>query len=436
MRQWIGITMLAAVCSATTTTQADLQGYVDKPDDSYRYEIVTDSPMGLARGFNVKLTSQTWQGIAWEHWLSVLVPQNVRHPDKAILVIAGGSNGRGAPKGDSEEARMVALLAQQCGVTVAVLQQVPNQPLYGGLKEDALIAYTYEKYVDGEGEDWPLLLPMVKSAVRAMDTIQAVTKEKTDLDIEQFIVTGASKRGWTTWLTGASDDRVCGIMPMVIDMLNLMPQMRQQRQTYGTYSRMIQDYTERGLSEWLKSAEGKALVRLVDPFSYRDELTMPKLILLGANDPYWTVDAANLYFDELPDKKLLHYVPNAGHGLNATILPTVMGFCQALLNDTPLPALDWRRTDDNRLIVKWEQAGATATLWQAHADDRDFRERPWTATPLGGGKQVEVALETPDTGWTASYVQVQFPGQPPMTLSTTMTVLPERFPHEATAAAE
>lgn len=41
--------------------------------------------------------------------------------------------------------------------------------------------------------------------------------------VEKFLVSGASKRGWTAWLVGGVDDRVVAIAPIVMDMLNFQP---------------------------------------------------------------------------------------------------------------------------------------------------------------------------------------------------------------------
>ena len=70
----------------------------------------------------------------------------------------------------------------------------------------------------------------------------------------RFVVTGGSKRGWTTWLTGAVDDRVIAIAPMVIVMLNLGPQGPNQLKVWGKYSEQIHDYVERGLMEKVADA--------------------------------------------------------------------------------------------------------------------------------------------------------------------------------------
>ena len=147
----------------------------------------------------------------------------------------------------SRQALLLAAYAQQLGCPVAVLLNVPRQPLFDGRKEDALVALTFDEYLRTGQADWPLL-PMVKSAVRARDAVQAFAAREMKLTVGGFTVTGASKRGWTTWLTAAVDPRVRALGPMVIDMLNLEAQFAHQRAAYGgELSERIHDYTDRDL---------------------------------------------------------------------------------------------------------------------------------------------------------------------------------------------
>lgn len=157
---------------------------------------------------------------------------------------------------------------------------------------------------------------MVKSAVKAMDAVQEFTKLKANVMVNNFVVTGASKRGWTTWLTAAIDDsRVKAIAPMVIDMLNMPATLNYQYETYGEYSEQIDDYVKLGIPQSAPTEEGKTINDMIDPYSYRSKLTVPKMIFIGTNDEYWTIDAIKHYYDQIPGKNLIHYVPNAGHNL-------------------------------------------------------------------------------------------------------------------------
>lgn len=426
------ILALTLALGGTVTAADDLREAVRQPDESYRYEVVREARVGSCEATILSLTSQTWRGIEWRHWLSILVPEEVEHPDKAILFVTGGSSGSDPPDGGSVEALMLSTLASQSNAVLAVLQQVPNQPLFGGLREDDLIAFTFEKYLDGEGDDWPLLVPMVRSAVRAMDAVQQVTADELGMSVEGFIVSGASKRGWTTWLTAVADPRVVAIAPMVIDVLNIGPQMEQQARSYGGFSEQVRAYTEREIQARMRSQEGRRLVSLVDPFEYREVLSLPKLMVLGTNDPYWTVDASSLYFPELSGPKSLYYLPNAGHGLGLGILPTMTAFFRASLGGETLPALTWATPEDGGFRVEWEDTSGTARLWQARSSDRDFRESEWTASPLDGEGRCEVSIEEPREGWAAWFVEVSFRNGDgkPFRLSTEIQVLPDRFPHE------
>ena len=433
-RYLVVVTVLFVALGMPAVWAGPLKDYVAKSDNSYGYAVTNTVAVDGASVKTVEMTSQTWQGIVWKHSLTIVKPAQNKFPGKALLLISGGVSSDEAPGPGSKELKRALLIASKLQASVALLRQVPNQPLFDGMVEDGIIAYTFEKFLKGEGEEWPLLLPMTKSAVRAMDTVQAVAKSDWSLDVKQFVVTGASKRGWTTWLTGAVDKRVMAIAPMVIDTLNFQKQMEHQLKAYGRYSEEIKDYTDRNLNEAFHEPKGRPLLDIVDPYVYLDDLKKPTMVLLGANDEYWTTDSARWYYNDLKGDKRIQYEPNAGHGLRQELLiPTLVAFTRAAMQGERLPNLRWRLESDGAFSVRWTKQDGKALLWQARSSIRDFRKTEWTSTELGGTRGVSTKLATPAQGWAAYFVTVEFPsadGDPKMayTLSTLITVLPDTYP--------
>jgi PhoPQ-activated pathogenicity-related protein len=416
-----GLAALAALLAATAPAAAGLPEYVARPEPAFAWSVRQRTEQAVPPGtvYDLKLTSQTWQGITWEHRLMVYLPRGVK-PAASMLLLNTGGDANSTING------VGLALAQKIGAPVAVLFQIPNQPLFDGKKEDALIAETFVRFLDGKGQDesWPLLFPMVKSVVKAMDALQAFAKEEWKQPVEHFVITGASKRGWTTWLTGAADPRVKAIAPMVIDTLNMRDQMAHQLESYGRYSDMIHNYVERGLVPVPDTVEAKRLWTMIDPFLYRDRLTMPKLIVNGANDPYWTVDALNLYWGALKGDKWVLIVPNAGHDLRevpaggrkellpARMIDTVAAFTRSQIFDKPLPKLTWQHDDAGgqlRLTVESSAAPKAARLWVADAPTRDFRQSTWAEHPAAvtGGRAVG-SVAPPATGFRAVYGEAEY----------------------------
>ncbi len=431
----ISLLLLTNFTLTLSSSHADLKGYVSKPDPTYSYELVDTKEFQGCKVKIIQLTSQTWQNIVWTHWLVLLCPPEVKDSDIAMLIISGGSNRQKEPNLNSLELKIATMVAQKTNSVIAVLSQVPNQPLFDGRNEDEIIAYTYDKYLNGEGEEWPLLLPMVKSAIRAMDTIQLVQKEKDNHQINRFVLTGGSKRGWTTWLTSATGDpRVVAIAPAVIDVLNMKRQMFHQLECYGTFSSEIEDYTRLKIPHRMHSTKGEQLLSIVDPYSYRNSLTLPKLLILGTNDPYWTVDSANLYFPDFPPPKYLCYQANTGHDASPTGIATLAEFFLMIKENKLFPSVSWEISKRNTITVKWENnPQGTAYLWKADSNNRDFRQSKWVSTPLKGKGKVKTKLPQPKTGWTAYYIEVRFPGSfgNPYSICTQVKVLPEnKYPFQ------
>ena len=320
-----------------------------------------------------------------------------------------------------------------CRSPVAILLHVPQQPIFDGKREDQIIAYTFREFLKSEDSTWPLLAPMVKSAVRGMDACQEGMKKEWDLDVQHFTVTGASKRGWTTWLTGAVDDRVTAIAPMVIDMLNMSPQIALQKESFGELSEEIDDY--KGLDMQIDTPRGKALRQIVDPYEYRDRLTQPKLVILGTNDRYWPLDAEKNYWDDLEGEKYLLRIPNNGHGLKdyARIIAGLNAIHQRVVigQAAAETGLEVRRVGRAR-GTRCEERHVSAAACERgprRAKTRDFRESQWTsANAANGGDAYTSKLPRPAEGYAALYAEVVFAEDKPeqFSLTTNVRIVPNR----------
>ncbi|MGC9530523.1 MAG: PhoPQ-activated protein PqaA family protein [Candidatus Bipolaricaulaceae bacterium] len=262
----------------------ELFDYLGATAGQAAWQVTAAGASGRGSVSQLQLRSQVWRGMAWDHRMSVARPGSPAVDDVAILVVGGDP----AP----EDAQFALQLARQAGLPVAVLSNVPVQPLLG-LREDALIAHTFARYLAEGDPDWPLLFPMTRAASAAMDAAAGAAADLWGVNLRGFVVTGASKLAWTTYLAAAAaPDRVLGIVPMAFDILDILPQIAHQVEVWGEPSPMIHDYLERGLIEaFAHTPRGARLGWFVDPYSYRCAYTMPKLVVRGANDPYWPVDA-------------------------------------------------------------------------------------------------------------------------------------------------
>ena len=403
-----------------------LENYVNAPDSAFTWKKADRAkPMGFTVT-HLEMTSQKWREHLWTHHLQVVRPEKVRNPSIAFLFVTGDGEGKSS-------INMLKLLAERAGAVAALVSRVPNQPLYGGKTEDALVAHTFAQYLKTGDETWPLLFPMTKSAVRAMDAVTAFVKQENGEVIEGFVVSGISKRGWTTWLTGAVDPRVKAIAPQVIDMLNMKKQIAWAQKVYGRQSEEIQDYTDLNLHLAMDEPRNVNLRSWVDPYSYRNRYTMPKLLLLGTNDRYWTVDSLRHYWGDLPGPKLIFQTPNAGHeqGDRKDSTQTLAAFFEMIADGKQLPKMDWifKGSEKPGLDLTVDPAAESIRLFTTTSKDRDFRDETWTNRLLQSeqSNQATAFVPVPAQGYCAfmGEVTLKSPRGHPYKLSTQVRVEPD-----------
>lgn len=447
------------VWAQTSAQQTALDRYIAQKDSVYGWKLVNTLNGDGCRAYVLELTSQTWRSEkdvdrpVWKHWLTIIKPDLVKS-DKGLLFIGSGNNNDPAPGKISERA---ARIATETNSVVAELAMVPNQPLYftdskdKARFEDDLIAYTRVKHFSTKDDFWLVRLAMVKSGVRALDAIQEFMRssEGGKLNVAQFVVAGASKRGWTTWLVGVVDKRVVAIMPLVIDALNSEAITRHHFEVLGFFSPALKDYVNHGLfPHKIGTPEYQEVLRIEDAYHYRNRaaLKMPKFLINAAGDEFFLPDNSQFYYGDLPEEKHLRYVPNAKHNLaGSDATDSMIAFYQSILAGKRRPRFSWTKQKDGSLVVRPVDKPKEVNLWQAtNPEARDFRldviGKAYRSTRLQAEKNGSYVgrIAKPEKGYTAFFVELVYDsgGKYPFKFTTQVSIVPDVLPYKFADAAK
>jgi PhoPQ-activated pathogenicity-related protein/chitodextrinase len=475
-----GAPLLTASASQTITMQASMYDYISKEDGCFDYtDPRTQQVIWTQDGYDLHvadayivdtMTSQCWNPdesvyegyVEWIHPVTIVVPK-YKISNQAMLLIDGGSR-----TSTAYVEELIEYLSVITGTVVVHVKNIPCQPIYFNdevvppgeqdntsstdflLKrrtEDAIIAYSYDKFIDSYHEtngnpnpEWPLLFPMAKAAVKAMDMTEEILANVTTVD--GFVVAGASKRGWTTWMTAAIDDRVTAIAPIVINVLNMEEHLLHHRKAYGFWSPAIYEYAQQNIFDrLLPSVEGGeltdeaiALINYVDPFEYakKGRYSMPKFMLNATGDEFFVPDTAEMYYHELEGESHLCYIPDVGHGMGGldtnmelddpgNPVGMLIAWYMAVTQDIPLPQFTYSFEENGSIRVEVDPNNlpTAVRLWQAEQpieglrDFRDYKipDNSWTYTDLASqspGVYVAPPPTPAENHYAAFFVQLQF----------------------------
>ena len=446
----LAYSMLNFIFLSTEEEYTSMSDYIESTKNEFSYDIQEVIYEEDWTGYHIKMISGEWldskkvDQVEWWHYVDIIIPKQTTS-STGIMFIDGGE------KSDDYfrlDAQSVGNSIKTESVIVNV-SNIPFQPLnflsseQGSFEEDDLIAFAWNKFLKQGAKqkdvEWLPRFPMTRAIVRAMDLAQEIVLQN-DIIVKDFVVSGASKRGWTAWTTAAVDSRVKAVVPMVIDMLNLVPSFENHYRSYGEFSPAIQEYVNYNIQDWLGTEEFKVLMSYIEPFSFIDKFTMPKYIINAGSDEFFSTDSWRFYYDKLPGEKIIRYVPNKNHSLDGRYLTEdLVSYFYRVINDIEIPSLSWNLSD-NKLIAELDYDGEyDVSVWTAKNDNgRDFRlweeGELWEETSIGklANNKYELNVNYNFKGYKATMIEFTIDPESefPLIISTGPFVFPEKYPFD------
>lgn len=425
-----------------------MKDYIDSTKNEFSYEIEDVFYEDEWTGYHIRMTSGEWldskkvENVDWLHYVDIVIPKETQ-TDTGIMFIDSGVNDENYFRLDSTSVSY----ALRTKSVIVNIHNIPAQPVnflasdQESFYEDDLIAYAWNQFLEGGAKqkdiEWLPRLPMTRAVVRSMDLAQEITLQN-NVNVKDFVVSGASKRGWTAWTTAAVDDRVVAVVPMVIDMLNMVPSFENHYRSYGEFSPAVQSYVNYNIQDWMETDEFKTLMSYVEPYYFKEKFTMPKYLINAGSDEFFSTDSWRFYYDELPGDKLLRYVPNTNHSLNGRYLnDDLISYFYRIINDIDMPTLKWELSDNNLNVVLDYEGNYNVSIWNAkNQNGRDFRlwqeGELWQKINIQKSNDNNYQVEIKDKSNGYEAIMMEFTIDPesefPLIISTGPFVIPESYP--------
>eukprot|EP01065_Artemidia_motanka_P051274 TRINITY_DN89_c0_g3_i1.p2 TRINITY_DN89_c0_g3~~TRINITY_DN89_c0_g3_i1.p2 ORF type:complete len:534 (+),score=180.00 TRINITY_DN89_c0_g3_i1:72-1604(+) len=467
----LGCMLFAAAAAATP-----LDDYVNRDDGEFKWTDTkhTITMLSGATGHLLNVTSQKWlnesivtgpNGALWTHQALVIVPKHLKVTDRAVIYVTGNCNENPSPpKATDEEPIAVDIMAASTGSIGVVLFQIPNchlvfesDPKKSRRTEDSLIAWAWHEFlVTGEPERLPFL-PMAKGAMKAMQAVQEWAHEQSIAEIDGWMVSGASKRGWTAWMAGAVD---CPSCPKVVALAPIVPivptlglDLHHMFKSYGGWTFAFTDYLDVNLTTYLDTQRFNDSMAIIDPINqpYLGRLEkIPKHVVVSSDDEFMMMEWTNIWWNKMLGEKHLTIANNAEHSMITGVpelLKTVINTIASVWHGGSRPTWDFDANQETGVItVKIPPTQKHGKVVLRHANTfstvrRDFRwarlannntppcklpeihlKKPilfganclvpivWTGTTLNETEPgvYKASVPTRSAGWTGYYVEAYF----------------------------
>ncbi|ECI8303948.1 PhoPQ-activated pathogenicity-related family protein [Salmonella enterica] len=358
-----------------------------------KYTLINTAPLAQVVVRHYELLSQHWSPddmvtpAQWRHNVDIYIPETAKEHHALVVVNNGINYDKGVQitgkPGDFPQ-ETLASISRDTNTIVISVSDIPNQYLTfqddkKPLKEDESVSRSWALFMEAPEQRklMPLNIPMVTALSQAM---RLAKKELTQWNINSFIITGISKRGWTTWLSAIADPDVEAIVPFAIDLLDIDASLEHIYQSYGgNWPITFYPYYQQGIDEKIKSPTFTQLRQIIDPLRYlntiyQPRLAIPKYIINASGDDFFVPDNTRFYYSKLPGVKSLRIVPN-------------MNFSEA-----PVKVVRWTANNPNARDFRYACG---------------IRYQPLTID-IPANNKISITLNEPKTGWEATYIEATF----------------------------
>jgi len=390
---------------------SQLRSYVKKIDDVYGWNTISTVHISGVIIHVIELISQRWlteehtNRCIWKHILHIYIPNKVSN-NKVFLRVSSDN------KPHFKRDNLLLKMVKTTGSITAKLFDIPNQPIIfkndpaqKARIEDSAMAYSWKLYCENPSNCELLInFPMVKSVIMAMNMIDEFSSHTNN-----YVLMGASKRGLTVWLSSIVDIRIVAIVPLVFDALNLEKTLGRQISIYGKHGDALADYDECGLLNHDKLE----LLKIIDPYTYLNQITIPKYLINSTGDKFFLPDSSTIYFGDIIGSKYLCYVPNSDHNLHKLNKDMMITFYGSVIHNIKLPDFCWQ-IKNNKIAITVNQKPNKIKLWHAiNKNSRDFRST--TANSNWISYNIKYNLDKSNEyipilspGWNAYFVELTY----------------------------
>jgi len=450
----IGKTLTSATNQATSKTEPIdyskvLSNFVKEYDNNYKFEVIEEKQGEGYKAYILDFTSQSWHPEktvppVWRHWLTVIVPKQ-RVKDIGMLVLTNGFSTSETPM--SEIPPYFISLAVSSKSVVSILEgfprdkvgiyKTPTQIVH--LEPAEFISWSLKQYFETHESSWIVFCPLVKTVVRAMDAVQELLLKnlRSEIPLKEFVLCGDAPF-FASWLVPPIDNRIIGLVSINAAGFHLEQQIKRMFMDEIELPDLFAEMDDAGLFPLLETEDGENLLKVIDPYYYREALKIPKLII-SMNNNQWQdmISLSEQIISEIPDpvnwlicpqlqlsreyaflpqQTLYNFTPASNTNLRIyDFKDTIQVFYQRLLGQRNMPVFQWEFSSQGDCRIRVSEEIIECRLWYCSADKRGTIFQPenknWKYKILSESAEGVYRLTIPvqPQQYTAVFAEIIFP---------------------------